>query len=107
MLQWMKSTEELWAERVKAWRASGLPATQFSVGKGFTASGLRYWASRLKQASGATGHGVTLARIVRSATDVKGLVAVEVSSAGPRVIVETGFDAALLREVVAALGSES
>jgi hypothetical protein len=102
----MKSTEEVWAERVTAWRASGLPATQFSVGKAFTASGLRYWASRLKQASGAT-TGVTLARIVRSATDVKGQVAVEVSSAGARVIVEPGFDAALLREVVAALGSEA
>lgn len=109
MLGRMKSTEEVWAERVAGWRASGLTAPQFTEGKPFTASGLRYWASRLKKVSSPRKAGVTLARIVRPDEETKArtLVAVEISAVGPRVVVERGFDAALLRAVVAALGSEA
>jgi hypothetical protein len=39
----------LWAERVTAWQASGLPSRDFCKGRPFSAGGLRYWASRLRQ----------------------------------------------------------
>ena len=44
-----KQTETAWAERVAAWRESGLSAARFASGKEFAASTLRYWASRLKR----------------------------------------------------------
>ncbi len=44
-----KQTETAWAERVAAWRESGLSAARFASGREFAASTLRYWASRLKR----------------------------------------------------------
>ncbi len=38
-----------WEERVAAWKASGLGSPEFCKGRGFSASGLRYWASRLRR----------------------------------------------------------
>ncbi len=45
------STEAMWRERVSRWRRSGLTADEFAAQeKGFQASTLRYWSSRLRSA---------------------------------------------------------
>jgi hypothetical protein len=105
MLSHMKNNEAAWRERVQAWRASGQTAREFTEGRDFSMSGLRYWASRVGGSSAP--NGVTLARIVRPEEDRKrdGGVFVEPSPVGPRVVVRQGFDPALLREVVVALGT--
>jgi hypothetical protein len=50
MLGRMNETEAKWAERVLEWRESGQAAEEFAEGRGFEASTLRFWASRLKKA---------------------------------------------------------
>ena len=45
----MEDTTAVWSGRVSEWRASGKSSTAFCKGKTFTAGGLRYWASRLKE----------------------------------------------------------
>jgi hypothetical protein len=42
-----KHTWEKWAERVRAWRASGLSVEEFTVGKDYKASTLRWAVSQL------------------------------------------------------------
>jgi len=44
----LTSTETKWTERVAAWRASGQSAEEFAQHKGFKASTLKFWASRLR-----------------------------------------------------------
>lgn len=89
-------TEAIWSERVREWRAGGLSATAFCKGKGFAASTLRYWASRL-----ATTAPPQLVRLVPKPSPPAPLV-VEVGHA--RIAVSSGFDPALLAAVVGALG---
>jgi hypothetical protein len=96
-----RRTEETWAKRVAAWRASGETAEAFAVGKGYEGSTLRWWSSRLgrDEASG-------FLRLVPKASvaEVDAGLVVEVGRA--RVRVKAGFDRALLAEVIAALGGE-
>jgi len=43
------STEAMWRDRVARWRRGGLTADEFAAQeKGFQASTLRYWSSRLR-----------------------------------------------------------
>lgn len=88
-----------WARRVRRWRASGLTARAFAEREGCNARTLRWWASTLRGDGSAaatfvdvtelvTRPGPTLEVVVREAVTIR---------VGP------GFDAALLREVVAAL----
>lgn len=101
------TTEEKWAERIRAWKTSGLTARVFCADKDFTAGTLQYYASRL----GLSGRGgLRLARVVRKATPVL-QVTVEPSDtplvieAGAfRVSVRRGVDRELLRDVLSALG---
>jgi hypothetical protein len=96
-----------WSERVRAWRASGQTAPEFAQGRGFEASTLRYWASRLGRDGAAAAESpprrVRLLRVTpapsRAATEP-----VVVSVGAARIEVRAGFDRALLREVVDALG---
>jgi hypothetical protein len=88
-----------WAKRVAAWRASGLSRDEFAARAGCTPASLKWWAWRLGRESTA------LVRVVRE-RPVKIIAAsvpivIEVRSA--RVIVAPGFDAASLRDVLAAL----
>jgi hypothetical protein len=111
MLPRMTATQAKWSERVQAWRASGKTAEEYASAFEFQASTLRYWASRLKTESAEKP--VVMARVVRRRSralvvqpvgaDVQSEVAVEVGRA--RIIVRRGFDAELLRQVAAALGS--
>lgn len=110
----MTSTAGKWSERVREWRASGKTAEEFASAFEFEASTLRYWASRLK--TEAAGVAVpTIARVVRRraqrSASLPGLRelsaerAVEVVVGSARILVRPGFDAELLRQVTAALGS--
>jgi hypothetical protein len=57
---------ELWKARVKDWRASGQPMSEFSRGKEFTAAGLSYWVRRLASEAGPSAKPLRLARVVRT-----------------------------------------
>ncbi|WP_437769007.1 IS66 family insertion sequence element accessory protein TnpA [Sorangium sp. So ce764] len=45
-----KATEVMWSERVRAWRESGETAEEFARSRGFAASTLHGWSSRLSRA---------------------------------------------------------
>lgn len=125
-----QQTADIWAERVRAWRESGQTARAFSTGRGFAASTLKIWSSRLRRAEAAPpvasprrgrppttlvvaapaapAKALMLARVVRS--EGAGLEArlssapVEVVVGDVRVRVERGADEAALRLVFRALG---
>jgi hypothetical protein len=122
----MSRNQKQWAERVTAWRKSGLSSEEFSRGQEFTAGGLRYWASRVRRAtasSGASGQSaetriaaatsprVRLARVVRrreptraapAAPQATGLT-VEVGRA--RISVGQHFDRDTLAAILELLGA--
>jgi hypothetical protein len=105
----MTDTEKKWSERVCEWKGSGLTAKQFSEGREFKASTLVYWASCLRRGRvGAAAGGKRqprvprMARVVRTTATPAESIVVSVGSA--RVAVRAGFDEALLRQVVRALG---
>jgi hypothetical protein len=127
----MTETETKWSERVKEWKASGQTAKAFAHGRDFKPSTLTYWAHRLRQAAGQSAAPVTFGEpAMRSATaprvrmvrvrptTVRGsrptaesTSEVETSSAtiviavgAARIEVRSGFDRALLTEVIEALG---
>jgi hypothetical protein len=103
-----QATEALWAERVRQWRESGKPARVFADGGGYAVSTLYRWAERL--ASGPVQAAPRRARrtgfmqlVAKQRPPTQGCeVLVEVGAA--RVRVGTGFNAALLVDVVRALG---
>ena len=116
----MTDTEMKWRERVGAWRTSGETAEVFAEKGGFEPTTLRYWASRLKlrktsptPASKLRPKTVTMARVgIRRRSgeadqhhDRDGSAAELVVAIGDaRIVIGRNFDAALLRDVVAALG---
>lgn len=107
----MTETESKWTERVREWRAGGLSAPEYAKGRGFEASTLRWWASRLDRgvlpASPAKPKPqVRMARIVRVRASNLTTDSLTVRVGSARVDVRPGFDPGLLRELVAALGSE-
>jgi len=96
----MRSTAKQWAERVRAWRESGQTATAFAAGKDFTEGTLRWWSTELERR--ARREAVPVARVVRTPSRESTTIVVTIGAA--RVEVRAGFDAALLRELVEALG---
>lgn len=91
-----------WAERVAAWRASGLTAPEFCAGRGFAVGTLRWWATRLERER-AESVAFPLARVVRRPSEPRaasdgGGVVLEVG--GVRVAVGAGFDRATLGAVL-------
>jgi hypothetical protein len=96
-------TTEIWVERVAAWRASGEKAEAFSRANGYAANTLRWWASKLKREMAVASPSVQLARVVRrpAVTEPRShTIVLEVDSAGVRVVVEPGADAATLAMVL-------
>ena len=108
-----------WAELVVAWESSGSSARAFADERGISESSLRWWKTELarrarqepaRRSPGPRERGtppVALARVVRdgearpSPTSSDSLVVL----VGPaRIVVHREFNAALLREVVRALG---
>ena len=106
----MTETETKWSERVREWKASGKTAKQFVEGRDFKASTLVYWASCLRRESGAAARRqrreprVRMARVQVGAPRADDTIVVAVGAA--RVAVRAGFDHALLRQVVEALGDD-
>ena len=114
---------EFMEEQVRAWRASGLSAERFSAGKGFSASGLRGWAFRLRRQAahpaGPKGNSVRLVRVEREAVPAPttpsgppveesptslptppGSTSLQVETYGIRIAVAPGFDPAALAAVL-------
>ena len=104
----MTETEAKWTERVREWKASGRTAKEFAEGRDFKSSTLVYWASCLRR--GRVGAArpqkrpprVRMVRLVAAAKPASGSLTVRVGAA--QVEVRSGFDRALLRELVDALG---
>ncbi len=106
----MTETETKWTERVREWKASGRTASEFAEGREFKASTLVYWAGCLRRGRvGASPREtrpprVRMARVVRTSPRQDDSIVIAVG--GARVAVRAGFDEALLRQVVRALGDE-
>lgn len=104
----MTETESKWSERVQEWKSSGKTAKEFAAGREFKASTLVYWASCLRGRSTvprptALPPRMRMARVItpmRPGADD----AIVVTVGAARVVVRAGFDGALLRRVVDALG---
>ena len=117
-----------WAELVRDWVASGQSARAFAEAHGVAEANLRWWrtelARRSKRPAPATAPAapqrtarrsprpVKLARIVREGEPVPvpestQAVGIGVVVGDARIVVERGFDAALLRAIIAALGVPS
>jgi hypothetical protein len=98
-----------WAERVRAWRRSGVSSTEFARGQEFTGRALLWWSSHFgrhgypKVVRGDS-HGVRLARVVRgpSMTSISSSTVV-VELAGARVLVSAGAEPATVSMVLGAL----
>lgn len=58
----MTKREAMWAERVEAWKASGVGAMKFCEGKGYSGSSLSMWSRRLRAG---TEPAIRLAAVVR------------------------------------------
>lgn len=113
------TSEAKWTARVEAWKKSGLTSKEFSEGKGYAASTLQYWASRLRRGRGwhrtdsdekAQGdRAIRIAQVVRVApmpqsSEVETPIVIE--TGGVRVSVRRGFDGGALREVLSVIGGE-
>ena len=107
------TTEAKWSARVDAWRGSGLSARAFCEGKEYTAGGLRYWASRLRQSqeerdarTDPAVKEVRIARLVRAPVAAEAETPIVIEVGGARVGVRRGFDRGALREILDVLGGE-
>ena len=104
----MTETEAKWSERVREWKASGRTAKEFAKGQAFKASTLVYWASCLRRGRAGAERPqkrrprVRMVRLMAAATPASGALTVRVGTAS--VELRSGFDRALLRELVEALG---
>ena len=94
-------TAAIWQARVRDWRASGQTAAVFARDKGFAASTLTRWGYQVGRADPTRFVRLVPATPPAPAPPSRELL-VEVGAA--RVRVATGFDPALLAQVVAALG---
>jgi hypothetical protein len=94
-----RATRSEWAERVRRWRASGKSARAFAETEGFHPSTLQWWSCELRREQPLAF--VDATSLLTPSADT-GLV-LEIGTT--RIRVSRGFDAELLREVVAALGT--
>jgi len=103
----MTAKQAIWAKRVREWQESGKTLREFSAGQPYNPLTLRWWASELRRRHSRqqrTTGAIKLARVIRQpAARAEGRgMAVELGRA--RILVERGFDASLLSEIVQALG---
>src|SRR5215510_4072279 len=101
----MSNTATKWRQRVAGWRASGETAKTYSTGRGFTASSLHYWASRLRREGAIAGPVVRLAQVVRTPSTQRdeaprGAVVIELLAARARVTVASDTGRAVLAMVL-------
>src|SRR5262245_52046638 len=101
-----------WAERVDAWRASGLKAREFCTGLEYSSRNLLWWSSHLRRKGKPRSKrrkAVPMARVVRTESAVPTTAprppTIFVQVAGARVEVTRGADAATLAAVFSALSN--
>ena len=101
----MSDTRTVWKQRVASWRASGESAERFSVGRGFAASTLKWWASQLRNAEAERAPVVRVAQVLRPAerTSRHGAIVVE-DDTRMRVTIEPGADREALELILDLLG---
>ena len=92
-----RATRSEWAERVRRWRATGLSASTFAEAEEINPRTLQWWSSVLKRGQPSTFVDVT------SLLPPAETASVTVEIGATRIRVSHGFDAGLLREIVAAL----
>ena len=103
----MSDARRIWKQRVAGWRASGESAEKFSAGRGYAASTLKWWASRLRS-DAAAAPVVRVAQLVRSPADRvgrQGSIIVEGLDTRLRITIEPGADRDALALVLDVLGS--
>ena len=96
------AAQQMWRERVQAWRDSGKTAKQFAESGGFATGTLRWWASRVAPVEKPRFVQLVPKRAVGTAPSE-----LVVDVAGARICVRPGFDAKLLADVVRALSKGS
>lgn len=101
-----------WAKRVTDWRASGLTASEYCSGRGFSRTALYWWSSKLRKDGPDTSgprETVPMARVVRRprsepAPEIAPEMAVVLIECGDaRVFVPSGVDRATLTLVLQVL----
>lgn len=108
----MSDTATKWRQRVAGWRASGETAETYSTRQGFTASSLRYWASRFRREDAIAGPVVRLAQVVRAPSTQRdevprGAAVIELLDARVRITVASDTDRAVLAMVLEVLDREA
>lgn len=93
-----EATRTIWAGRVRQWRASGLTAREFSAREELNAATLRWWSSRLGREPRTAALFVEVALPAPLSSPIELVV-----RDGLYLRVSRGFDADLLRDVLAAL----
>ena len=96
-----------WVTEVRAWRASGLSADAFCKDRGYSASRLYNWSSRLNRANrGQDGQpAVAMARVVRRETAASERTPIVIQVGHARVEVTADSDPDALSVVLRALAS--
>lgn len=99
-----------WAQRVADWRASGMKATEFCLGRGFSAAALREWSCRLRKAEPTKLQLVRVERtegttVVGPPTSSATATSLTIEISGARVLVTRGCDSSTLRTVLEVLAS--
>lgn len=103
----MSDARTIWKQRVASWRASGESAEKFSTGRGYAASTLKWWASKLRSEAAATPV-VRVAQLVRSPAERvgrQGSIIVEGLDTRVRITIEPGADRDALALVLDVVGS--
>jgi hypothetical protein len=99
-----------WAARVREWKQSGQTLRQFVEGKPFKPSTLRWWSTRLRQRREESPKPEVRMMPVRisghAGIDESAPALLFVEVGGARIGVRHGFDAELLRKVIAALAGQ-
>lgn len=90
-----------WTKRVAAWRSSGTTASEFSTGRGFAPSTLRWWASRLRRRDSGFVRLVAAAEPPLRKAD--SAIELELDDVRVRVRVSAGFDRTTLGQVLEVL----
>jgi hypothetical protein len=108
----MSDTVETWKKRVASWRASGQTAEEFSKGRPWSLSTLRWWSSRLgREASSGAAPVVRVAQLVRSRASPPrergGSIVVELLDARLRITIERDADRDTVAAVLGVLAPEA
>ncbi len=95
-------SRHVWAQRVAAWKSSGLTASQFAARHRFDPRSLLHWSSALRR-SPSQASAVRFAPLVASSPSPAAAPIEILLASGQAIRVRSGFDPALLRAIVEAL----